>query len=140
MPCILLWAAYIYCSIVFLHNVMYGPQCLASACKKTFRDTGVHLMPLAQKIETTCSKTMATEPTATLQCKSPKMGSALMMNHSDHLHCNTYILGQRTSCLPEPGKSKPWILVPDCFTTHLNIILTYTSKSPYWPLNFRFHS
>ena len=101
MPCILLWATCIYCSIVFLHNVMYGPQCLASACKKTFRDTGVHFMPLAQKIERACSKTMATEPTATFQCKNPKTGSALMMNHGECLHCN--ILGQRLAAFQSQG-------------------------------------
>ena len=101
MPCILLWAACIYCSIVLLHNALYGPQCLFSARKKTFRDTGVHFMPLAQKIETACSNTMAAEPTATLQCKNPKIGSALMMNHSELLHFN--ILGQRLAACWSQG-------------------------------------
>ncbi len=45
-------------------------------------------MPLTWKRETACLQTMTTEPTATLQCNNPKTGSALMMNHSEHLHCN----------------------------------------------------
>jgi len=44
---------------------------------------------------------MATEPTATLQCKNPKTGSALMMSHSELLHCN--VLGQRVSAFQSQG-------------------------------------
>jgi hypothetical protein len=98
--CMSLWAACRYFSSFVCNDVMWGLQCLHSACRKIFIDAGVHLMllTLTLKIEAlTVSKTMAREPATTLHCKIPKTGSALVMNHSEPLKYNW--LGQRLAAL-----------------------------------------